>query len=622
MAATAPVSLSLRLPRFVIATTLFLSFSTAALAEPSQHAIAMHGTPKYDADFQHFDYTNPAAPKGGTVRQWALGTFDSFNPFIIKGTAADDLGLIYDSLMVKSQDEPFSQYGLLAESVELPEDRSWISFKIRDAAEFADGKPVTSADVIYTFKLLREQGNPFYRAYYADIETIEALDDKTVKFSFKAGDNRELPLIVGEVAILPKHYWEGRDFASPSLDIPLGSGPYRISEFDPGRSLSYQLREDYWAQDLPVNRGRHNYGKIRFDYYRDSTVALEAFKAGEYDFRQETSSKNWATSYNGPMFDNGKIKRQEIRHQNPTGMQAFIINSRRDKFADPRVRQALAYAFDFEWTNKNIFYNAYTRTHSYFSNSEMAAGALPNADELAILEPLRDQLPAEVFTQVYRAPTTDGSGNNRRQLREAMRLLKAAGWQVKQGKLTNANGQTFEFELLLVQKEFERVVAPFIRNLKKIGIETRIRIVDVSQYINRIRSFDYDMMVYSYGQSNSPGNEQREFWHSSMAEIQGSRNLMGISNPAIDALIDQVISAPTREQLVLRTRALDRALLWNHYLIPQYHINSYRIAYWDKFEMPAVRPKHALGFDTWWLKAVDVGTDALANSNNRGAAKP
>ena len=608
------------LSRFAVALLLAL-FTTLLHAQEAtqQHAVAMHGSPKYDPDFQHFDYVRPDAPKGGTVRQWALGTFDSFNPFIIKGTAADDLGLIYDSLMVKSEDEPFSQYGLLAESIELPEDRSWVIFHIRPEAEFSDGKPVTSDDVIHTFKLLREQGNPFYRAYYADIIAIEALDTKTVKFSFKPGQNRELPLIVGEVAILPKHYWtakvddEPRDFAKPGLEIPIGSGPYRIKSFDAGRSLTYQLREDYWGHDLAVNRGRHNFGEIRYDYYRDSTVALEAFKAGEYDFRQENSSKNWATSYTGPMFDSGEVIRQEIRHSNPTGMQAFIINGRRPQFVDSRVRHALAYAFDFEWTNKNIFYNAYTRTHSYFSNSEMAATELPSAAELEVLEPVRDQLPPELFTEVYRAPATDGSGNSRTQLRKGLRLLKQAGWNLRNGRLLGPDGQPFKFELLLVQKEFERVVAPFIRNLERMGIEVNIRIVDVSQYINRMRSFDYDMMVYSYGQSNSPGNEQREFWHSSMADIQGSRNLMGIKNPAIDYLIEQVISAPDREQLVLRTRALDRALQWNHYLIPQYHINSYRIAYWDKFAMPEKRPDYSLGFDTWWLKSVDVTTATAAN---------
>jgi len=590
-----------------LGTTLGLLLALIAPQLPAaaldhSHAIAMHGAPKYPADFQHFDYVNPDAPKGGTVRQWSLGTFDSFNPFIIKGTPADDLGLIYDSLMVKSDDEPFSQYGLLAEAVDMPADRSWVRFHLRDAARFSDGQPVRADDVIHTFKLLREQGNPFYRAYYADIASIAALDPLTVEFRFANNRNRELPLIVGEVAILPKHYWEQHDFSAPSLGIPVGSGPYLIDSFEPGRSVTLRRNPDYWGVNLPVMRGRHNFDRIRYDYYRDSTVSLEAFKAGEYDFRQETSSKNWATSYQGPQFDSGRIKTAQIKHSNPTGMQAFIFNLRRDKFSDPRVRQALAYAFDFEWTNANIFYGAYTRTHSYFSNSEMAADQLPTPAELKILQPLRAQVPPEVFTQVYRAPGTDGSGNNRQQLRRAMALLKAAGWSINHGVLQNAAGETLVFELLLVQKEFERVVAPMLRNLERLGVKVNIRIVDVSQYINRLRAFDFDMVVYSYGQSNSPGNEQRDFWHSGMADQPGSRNLMGIKNPAVDALIEQIIAAPDREQLVLRTRALDRVLQWNHYLIPQFHIDSYRIAYWDKFEMPAVHPPYALGFDTWWLK--------------------
>ncbi|WP_210396290.1 extracellular solute-binding protein [Motiliproteus sediminis] len=600
-----------------LGSTLALLFALLALPASAAdltgaHGIAMHGSPKYGPDFQHFDYVNPDAPKGGLVRQWSLGTFDSFNPFIIKGTPADDIGLIYDSLMVKSLDEPFTQYGLLAKSVDMPDNRRWIRFHLREEARFSDGEPVRADDVIYTFKLLREQGNPFYRAYYADIEAIEAIDPLTVEFRFRDSENRELPLIVGEVAVLPKHYWEGRDFSAPGLDIPVGSGPYLIDSFDPGRSVTLRRNPDYWGENLPVMRGRHNYGAIRYDYYRDSTVSLEAFKAGEYDFRQETSSKNWATSYQGPQFDSGRIKTEQVKHSNPTGMQAFIFNLRRDKFSDPRVRQALAYAFDFEWTNTNIFYGAYTRTHSYFSNSEMAADELPTPAELEILQPVRDQVPPEVFSSVYRAPSTDGSGNNRTQLRNAMRLLKQAGWEINNGKLSNADGQTLDFELLLVQKEFERVVAPMIRNLKRLGIDMSIRIVDVSQYINRLRSFDFDMVVYGYGQSNSPGNEQRDFWHSEMADLSGSRNLMGIKNPAVDYLIEQIIASPDREQLVLRTRALDRVLQWNHYLIPQFHIDSYRLAYWDKFEMPAQRPPYGLGFDTWWLKA-DARQEAGTN---------
>lgn len=568
-----------------------------------QHGLAMHGDLKYPANFQHFEYVNPAAPKGGIVKEWALGTFDSFNSFIIKGTPANGLGLIYDTLLSKAQDEPFSLYGLLAKQVDHPTANDQVTFYLRPEARFSDGHPLTAADVVFTFNTLLEKANPFYRAYLGDIAEFKALDDHTVRFLFKHNQNKELALIIGEIPILPEHYWKDRDFTVPSLDIPVGSGPYTLSSFDAGRSVTYTLNPDYWGRDIPVNRGRHNFGQINYDYYRDTTVALEAFKAGEYDFRQETSSKNWATGYTGPQFDSGKLKREEIPHSRPTGMQAFIYNTRRAQFSDARVREALAYAFDFEWTNKNLFYGAYTRTHSFFSNSDMAATALPDAAELAILEPLRDQLPPEVFTKVYRAPTYDGSGQIRNELRQALRLLKQAGWELKNGQLINqTSGQPLTFEILLIQKEFERVVAPMIQNLKRLGVDASIRIVDASQYINRIRAFDFDMVVYSYGQSSSPGNEQRDFWSSYNADTAGSRNLIGIKNPAIDALIEEVITAPNREQLVVRTRALDRALLWNHYVIPQFHSRSDRIAYRDIFGFPAVRPKYELGFDTWWIK--------------------
>lgn len=583
----------------LLGTTLI---SSQVFAE--QHGIAMHGDLKYPASFTHFDYVNPDAPKGGTVVQSAIGTFDSFNPFIIKGTPADAVGLIYDSLLARADDEAFSLYGLLAESLEVADDRSWVSFRLRDQARFSDGQPVTADDVVYTFKLLREQGAPFYQAYYRDIEAIEALDNKTVKFSFSNAENRELALIVGEVSILPKHYWEGRDFQKPGLDIPVGSGPYLIDQYDAGRSVTYRRNPDYWGQNLPVNVGRYNFDQQRFDYYKDGTVALEAFKGGEYDFRQENSSKRWATGYTGAVFDDGKIVTQNLPHENPTGMQAFILNNRKPHFSDPDVRKALAYAFDFEWTNKNIFYNAYTRTHSYFSNSDMAATGLPDAAELEILAPIRDQVPPEVFNQVYRAPSTNGDGKSRRQLRTALRLLKQAGWELNKGKLLNVDGEQMKFEILLVSPAFERVISRFRQNLEQMGIITSVRLVDVSQYINRLRSFDFDIVIYSYGQSSSPGNEQREYWSSATADKPGSRNLIGVKNPAVDYLVDQLIQAPDREQLVLRARALDRVLQWNHYVIPQYHINSYRVAYWDKFEFPANRPKYSLGFDTWWVKPV------------------
>jgi microcin C transport system substrate-binding protein len=589
--------------RFVagLALSLTCSIGFASTAAQPSHGIAMHGDLKYGPQFTHFDYTNPSAPKGGDVRRASIGTFDSFNPFIIKGTDAEGVGLIYDTLTTRSDDEPFSEYGLLAKEIYLPEDRRWIEFELHESARFSDGEPVRADDVVYTFKLLREQGSPFYKAYYAGISSIEARSDTRVRFEFGESENRELPLIVGQVPILPKHYWEGRDFSKPSLDIPVGSGPYTIESYDAGRSVTYTRNPQYWGSELPVNRGRYNFDHITYDYYRDSTVALEAFKAGEYDFRQENASKAWATGYTGAPFEDGRIVKQVIPHDNPTGMQAFVMNTRRPVFEDARVREALAYAFDFEWTNKNLFYSAYTRSHSYFSNSEMAARELPTPAELKILEPVRDQVPPEVFTEVYNAPTTNGDGRIRSHLREALRLLRSAGWTLDDGTLRNADGETMQFEILLVQKEFERVVAPFIRNLERMGISASIRLVDVSQYINRIRQFDFDMIVSGFGQSTSPGNEQRDYWHSSMADQPGSRNIIGIKNPAVDYLVGQVISAPDRKQLVLRTRALDRVLQWNHYVIPQYHISAYRVAYWDKFGIPEQSPRYALGFENWWV---------------------
>ena len=586
-----------------LALSTLSSFSFADAVQVS-HGIAMHGDLKYAPSFAHFDYVNPAAPKGGKVTQSALGTFDSFNQFIVKGNSADGLGLLYDTLLGRASDEPFSLYGLIAKSIEVPADRSWIIFNLRSTAQFSDGHPLTAEDVVFSFDALRTQGAPFYKAYYADIQQIEALNSHRVKFTFKNALNRELALIVGEVPILPKHFWEGKEFQKPSLDIPIGSGPYVISSMDPGRSVTYARNPSYWGQSLPVKIGYDNFEFQTFDYYRDGTVALEAFKAGEYDFRQENSSKRWATSYTGQVFDDGRIKIAELEHQNPTGMQAFVINNRREQFSDPRVRQALALAFDFEWTNKNIFYNAYTRTHSFFSNSEMAATQLPSTEEMAILEPIRDQVPPEVFTQVYRAPKTNGDGKIYSQLRQAKRLLQTAGWVFKSGQLVNAKtGKQLSIEMLLYSPAFERVVSPFIRNLERLGIKANIRLIDVSQYIGRLRSYDFDIVVSGFGQSSSPGNEQRDYWHSSGANTEGSRNLIGVSDPAIDYLVDQLIQSPDRHQLVLRTRALDRVLQWNHFVIPQYHINKYRVAYWDKFAMPAVRPKYSLGFENWWVKA-------------------
>jgi microcin C transport system substrate-binding protein len=566
------------------------------------HGLAMTGAPKYPADFSHFDYANPEAPKGGSIRLGALGTFDSLNPFIIKGVPAIGIGLIYETLMASSFDESFTKYGLLAGKVDMAGDRSWVLFHLRPEARFHDGKPVTASDVVWSFNTLREKGDPHYGKYWANVVKVEALDDQRVRFDLGKGQNQELPLILGEIYVLPKHYWEKRDFTKTGLEIPVGSGPYRIVALKPGRSITYRLDPDYWGRDIPVNKGQHNIATITYDYYRDPTVSLHAFKAGEYDFRNENISKAWATAYVGPAFDDNMVVKQEIPNDVNQGMQAFIFNTRRPFFQDPRVRQALAFAFDFEWTNKNLFYGQYTRSTSFFSNSELAAVGLPSPEELKILNPLKEQLPPEVFTKTYAPPATDGSGNIRQGLRTALRLMKSAGWEVKGKKMTRVEtGETLAFDILLHDTTFERVVLPFKRNLARMGIELSIRLVDTAQYINRRRDYDYDMIVGTFAQSESPGNEQREFWSSAAVEIPGTRNYAGVRSKGIDALVEQVISAPTRQDLIIRTRALDRALLWGHYVIPQWHINAYRVAYWDLFERPAKTPRYALGFNSWWI---------------------
>ncbi|MDP6704738.1 MAG: extracellular solute-binding protein [Alphaproteobacteria bacterium] len=576
------------------------------------HGLSLFGELKYPPDFTHLDYVDPAAPKGGAIKLAAIGTFDSLNPFIIKGSPASSLGLTYDTLMEGAQDEPSTEYGLLAESVEVPKDLSWVAFTLRAEAKWHDGKPVTPADVIFSFETLKKQGAPFYRFYYANVAEVTQTGPRTVKFKFAGPENRELPQIVGQLTVLPKHYWQDREFDATTLERPLGSGPYRIKSFDAGRSIIYERVADYWGRDLPVNKGRYNFDSIRFEYYRDQTIALEGFKAHGFDFRQESNSKLWATAYDFPAIKDGRVVKEEIAHEIPTGMQSFVFNLRRTQFRDPKVREALAYAFDFEWSNKNLFYGQYTRTRSYFSNSDLASRGRPQAAELAFLEPLKGRIPDQVFGKEYRPPRTDGSGNVRNNLRAAKKLLDAAGWRVKDGILTHGeSGQKMEIEILLVSPAFERVVAPMVRNLKRLGVQAQIRIVDTSQYRRRLDSFDFDMVVGSWGQSLSPGNEQREFWGSAAAKREGSRNITGIENAAIDKLIDHVIFAKSRAELVAATRALDRVLLWGHYVIPNWHIRSFRVAYWNRFARPAVRPKYGLGFlDTWWL---DASKDAALN---------
>jgi len=573
------------------------------------NGLSLFGDLKYGPDFAHFDYVNPEAPKGGSVRYGAIGTFDTLNPLTLKGNAAAGLALDTDTLMVGSPEEPASAYGLVAETVEIPADRTWVQFNLRKEARFHDGTPMTPADVIWTFETLKSKGHPFYRSYYADVIKAEPVGERSVRFTFRNGENRELAQIVGELPVLSKAYWATRDFEQTTLDPPLGSGPYKIEAVDPGRSITYRRVSDYWAADLPVNRGRENFDTIRYDYYRDMTVALEAFKAGAYDIRSENTAKLWATGYDGPALRAGLIQKVEIPHSRVAGMQAFGFNTRRDFFTDRRVREAIGYAFDFEWTNKNLFNGAYTRTRSYFDNSELASTGVPTGDELQILDKYRGKIPEEVFTKEYDPPKSDGSGNIRDSLKMALDLLKQAGWSVKGESLVNdKTGQAMAFEILLDQPEFERIVLPFIANLKRLGIAARVRTVDTSQYEERMRSFDFDMAVVGFGATQSPGNEQRDFWGSATADQRGSRNLLGVKDKVVDDLIDLVVSASDRASLVTRVRALDRVLLWGFYVVPNWHLSVSRVAYWDKFDRPKESPKYGVDFMAWWVDEAKAAT--------------
>ena len=588
--------------RLVAAAILCALAATQALAQGA-HGVAMHGDPAYPADFTHFSYVDPAAPKGGTLVMAAIGSFDSTNPFIIRGEPVAGIGLVYDTLTTQSNDEPFTEYGLLAAKIDMPEDRSWVAFELRPEARWQDGTPVTVDDVIFSFDILKTKGTPFYRAYYANVASVVQDGEWRVKFLFDGTDNRELPLILGQLPVLPKHYWEGRDFERSTLDSPLGSGPYRIRSIDPGRGVVYERVADYWGAGIPVNKGRFNFDQIRYEYYRDPNVALEAFKAGRFDLRVESSSRFWATGYDGPALQRGLITKLEIPTAGSGGMQGFVFNTRRDKFKDPRVRRALDYAFDFEWTNKTLFYGAYTRTASYFANTELASSGLPGPDELKLLEPYRDRLPHEVFDETYQPPVTDGSGNNRDNLRQAVALLKEAGYEIKGGKLVNAaTGEPFGFEILLDSGGlFERIVGPFAKGLERLGIAVTMRTADDAQYQKRLDTFDFDMVVATFGQSQSPGNEQRDFWGSAAADQEGSRNLIGIKDPIVDELIGEIITAHSREDLIAACRALDRVLLWNHFVIPQWHNRVTRIAFWDKLDHPAQWPRYGVDLFAWWV---------------------
>ncbi|MFC4272090.1 ABC transporter substrate-binding protein [Sneathiella chungangensis] len=593
--------------RSAVTAILLLSLPLPVAAEEvkttKSHGLSLAGPLKYGPDFTHLDYVNPNAPKGGDVKLSAVGGFDNLNPFISRGQSANGLGLTFETLLTQSYDDPSAEYGLVAESIEVAEDLSFAIFNLRPEARFHDGTPITADDLIFSLAEVKEKGTPLFRYYYADVESAEKLGDHRIKFNFSGPPNRELPQIVGQLLpVLSKKHFEGRSFDETTLTPILGSGPYRVKSFEPNRYITYERVDDYWGADLPVNKGRYNFGTIRYDFYRDTAVLLEAFKAGEYDYRAENSAKNWATGYDFPAVKAGLVILEEVPNERSAGMQGYAFNLRRAKFQDPALREALTYAFDFEWLNRNIFYDQYSRTNSFFENSVMAATGEPTKEELAILEPYRDQLPPRVFGPAYKAPVTDGSGQDRAPLRVARKILEDAGWEVKNGKLIDPNtGKPLTIEFLMYDPNSLRITGPFIKNLKKLGIDASTRVVDTAQYTERLRNYDFDITTAGFGQSISPGNEQREFWGSEAGKRPGSRNVMGIDNPVVDALIENLISAPTYEDLIPAVRALDRVLTWNFYVVPQFHAAYDRIAYWNKFGHTDVNPGQGPDILAWWV---------------------
>lgn len=581
----------------------FCLLVSPALATP-QHAIALHGQPKYAADFKQLDYVNPDSPKGGRFLQPQFGTFDSLNPFILKGTPAISVGSTIATLLTSTADEPMSAYGYVAEAVEIATDRKTVTFTLRPQAVFHDGTPITAADVAWTFDTLKSKGHPMYRIYYTNVVKAEALGKRTVRFTVDDPNNRELPLIIGQLPILSKAYYSKVEFDKSSLTPPLGSGPYKVGKFEAGRYLELERVSNWWGAKLPIFVGRFNFDIMRDDYYRDYEVAFEAFAAGKLDFREENIARRWAQAYdNLPAYKDGRILKVPFTIKQPAQTQGFLFNLRRPQFQDRRVREALALAYDFEWANKNLAFGAYKRIRSYFDNSELAATGVPTGDELALLEPYRDALPPQVFTTEFQPSITDGSGNNRANMKRAFELLDAAGYKLMDDKLIGPDGKQLTFEILNNHGGgLDRWVLPYIRNLERLGVKATFRTLDDAQFINRVNDFDFDSIIAPFAQSLSPGNEQRDYWGSAKADIKGSRNWMGIKDPVVDALIEKLLVADNREELVTTTRALDRVLQWGFYMVPHWYSADKRIAMWDKFGRPPVNPPYALALDTWWAK--------------------
>jgi len=579
-----------------------IAYPSLLIAAPS-YCLSLYDACKYPADFTHFEYVNPKAPKGGNIKLAEIGSYDNLNPFILKGVKAPGIGDLFESLMVQSMDEPQTAYGLVAESIAVAPDNSSAEFVLRKQARWHDGTPITPDDIVFSFTTLRDKGDPTFKILYAGVASCEKTGGTSVKFTFTDMKNRELPLIVSQMPILSKAYYTAHDFEKTTLEAPMGSGPYEVASVDQGRSLIYKRVGNYWGKDLPVNVGQYNFATIRYDMYRDENVALEALKSGEYDFRREYIARNWATAYDAPAVKDGRIIKREIPDQTPQGMQAFIYNTRRDKFADPRVRQAIDMSLDYEWVNKTIFYGAYVRNASYFENTDFQAKGVPTGKELTLLKPFASELPPALFTQPFENPKTDGSGNDRKNLLAAQALLDEAGWKIKDGKRVNAHGEPLSIEFLLRQPTMERVIGPMRQNLERLGITSSIRNVDDSQYQKRTDEYDFDVVsIWINRGIFFPGNEQTALWQSSQADVKGGNNLGGIKSKVVDTLLDALTKAKNKEDLVAAGRALDRVLLWEHYVIPNWHSGVFRVAYWDKFGLPATLPKYNLGFQAWWVK--------------------
>ena len=583
---------------------LLLALLAPAGASEKKHGLSAFGDLAYPANFEHFAYADPDAPKGGTfslVGWGGVATFNSLNNYILKGDAAQGLELLFDSLMVPAADEPDAVYGLVAESAVVADDGKSVTFYLRSEAKFADGTPLTADDAVFSFDTLKSKGHPIYHQTLQDVVKAEALDPHTVRYSFTGDLVRDLPLTVAMLPIFSKTYYAARPFEETTLDPPLGSGPYLVDQVAQGRTIVYRRNSDYWAKDLPVNRGRWNFDKIRFEYFRDRTPAMEAFKAGAYDFREEFTSKVWATEYDFPAIRAGKVKKEVLADETPSGTQGFFLNTRREPLKDPRVREALDLAFDFEWSNRNMFYGLYNRTQSFFENSAMKAQGEPSEDERTLLTGLGVPVSDAALGPAYLPAKSDGSGQDRNLLQKAGKLLDEAGWTVKNGVRVNAQGEPLKLEILMFEQAFERIAAPYVKNLKLLGIDASIRMVDPAQYQQRLKDFDFDITTERYVMRNTPGVELRSYFGSAAAKMSGSLNLAGISDPAVDALIERVIAAKSREELNMAARALDRVLRAGHYWVPHWYKASNNIAYWDKFSRPATKPRFDRGIlDTWW----------------------